>query len=267
MPELTVATFNLHAGIDGWGRPFDVISACAALEADVVLLQETWTPEDGEALAPLVAAAGGYEVHEARLSGALMFEPSSKTSRRWGPSRRDPRARPLWVGDAATLRRVRARRPSAEAHFGRWGLALLSRLPVGRVETIELGQLRRDGPERRAALLGEVKVEGSVLTVVGTHLAHFQHGSPLMLARLRRRLPEPTRPALLAGDMNFWGPPVALALPGWRRAVRARTYPSWGAHSQIDHILVTRPVRVLSGGSVRVGGSDHLPLRVRLALV
>jgi len=170
------------------------------------------------------------------------------------------------VGDAATLRRVRERRPDAEAHFGRWGMALLSRLPVRRVETIELGQLSRDGPERRAALLGEVEVEGSVLTVVGTHLAHFQHGSPIMLERLRRRLPEPTRPALLAGDMNFWGPPVALALPGWRRAVRARTYPSWGAHSQIDHILVTRPVQVLSGGSVRVGGSDHLPLRVRLAL-
>ncbi len=85
---------------------------------------------DGEALALLVGAAGGYEVHEARLSGALLFEPSSRISRRWGPSRRDPRARPLWVGDAATLRRVRERRPDAEAHFGRWGMALLSRLPV-----------------------------------------------------------------------------------------------------------------------------------------
>ena len=28
---LTVANFNMHAGVDGWGRPFDPIAACAAL--------------------------------------------------------------------------------------------------------------------------------------------------------------------------------------------------------------------------------------------
>jgi endonuclease/exonuclease/phosphatase family metal-dependent hydrolase len=66
--------------------------------------------------------------------------------------------------------------------------------------------------------------------------------------------------------MNFWGPPMSLALPGWRRAVRTRTYPSWRAHSQVDHIFVTRAVEVISGASVAVGKSDHLPLRARLAI-
>jgi endonuclease/exonuclease/phosphatase family metal-dependent hydrolase len=66
--------------------------------------------------------------------------------------------------------------------------------------------------------------------------------------------------------MNFWGPPLSLALPGWRRAVRARTYPSWRPHSQTDHIFVTRAVEVISGESVAVGRSDHLPLRARLAV-
>ena len=266
MPELTVATFNLHAGIDGWGRSFDVVAACDALDADVVVFQETWTPEDGEGLAALVATSGGYEVHEARLSDALLLEPAAEASSRWGPSRRDPKARPLWVGDIRVLKRARASRPGASAAFGSWGIALLSRLPVKRVETIELGRLSRDSPRLRAALLAEIEVGDLVLTVVGTHLAHFVHGSPILLDMLRRKLPEPTQPGLLAGDMNFWGPPVSLALPGWRRAVRARTYPSWRAHSQIDHILVTRPVRVVSGGAVRVGRSDHLPLRARLLL-
>jgi endonuclease/exonuclease/phosphatase family metal-dependent hydrolase len=82
---------------------------------------------------------------------------------------------------------------------------------------------------------------------------------------LRGHLPPPSWPGVLVGDMNFWGPPVSLALPGWRRAVRARSYPSWRAHSQIDHILVTRAVKVLSGESVAVGRSDHLPLRARLS--
>jgi endonuclease/exonuclease/phosphatase family metal-dependent hydrolase len=55
-------------------------------------------------------------------------------------------------------------------------------------------------------------------------------------------------------------------LPGWRRAVRARTYPSWRAHSQIDHIFVNRAVEVISGEVRRVGNSDHWPIRARLAL-
>jgi endonuclease/exonuclease/phosphatase family metal-dependent hydrolase len=266
MTQLTVATFNLHAGVDGWGRPFNVVAAALALDADVLLLQETWTPNDGEGLAGLVAAAGGYEVHEARISDALLFDPPPRASRRWGPYRADNGARALWVSDAETLSRVRAQRPDVAFRLGGLGIAVLSRLAVSRVESIELGSLSRDGPGRRDALLAEIEVGGSAISVVGTHLAHFMHGSPILLERLRRRLPPRDEAGLLAGDMNFWGPPVALALPGWRRAVRARTYPSWRAHSQIDHILVTEAIGVVSGGSVHVGGSDHLPLRARLAI-
>jgi endonuclease/exonuclease/phosphatase family metal-dependent hydrolase len=46
--------------------------------------------------------------------------------------------------------------------------------------------------------------------------------------------------------------------------VRACTYPSWRAHSQVDHIFVTPAVKVISGESVAVGNSDHLPIRARL---
>jgi endonuclease/exonuclease/phosphatase family metal-dependent hydrolase len=170
------------------------------------------------------------------------------------------------VTDPRSLDRVRRRRRDDKAHAGSWGIALLSRVPTVRVETVELGRLRRDNFRLRAALLADLEVDGSPITVIGTHLCHFVHGSPILVKRLRHALPAAGRPAVLAGDMNFWGPPVSLALPGWRRAVRARSYPAWRAHSQIDHILVTRSVEVLSGESVRVGGSDHLPVRARLAV-
>jgi endonuclease/exonuclease/phosphatase family metal-dependent hydrolase len=266
VPELVVATFNVHAGIDGWGRPFDVVSACGELDADVLFLEENWTPEQGKSIASLVGESHGYEVHEAPLSDALLFEPS-RTGSRWGPTRHDARSiRPLFVNDALSLGRVRRRRRDTKARLGSWGIAVLSRVPVKRVETVELGRLSRDSFRLRAALFADLELEGSPLTVVGTHLAHFVHGSPLLVNRLRRRLPVTSRPGVLCGDMNFWGPPVSLALPGWRRAVRTRTYPSWRAHSQIDHILVTGAVQVLSGESVRVGRSDHLPVRARLAI-
>ncbi len=264
MPQFVVATFNLHAGIDGWGTPFDVVACCNQLDADVLVLQETWTPDSGQGIASLVAASLGYEAHEVRLSGALLLEPVKVVGTRWGP--RHPRQnRSLWVGDAEDLRHLHGARWGG-ARVGTWGIALLSRLPVRRVETLELGRLRRDSAERRSAVVAEVQVGTSSVTIAGTHLAHFTHGSPLLLERLRRKLPTPGHPAVLAGDMNFWGPPLSLALPGWRRAVQARTYPSWRAHSQIDHIFVTRAVEVISGASVAVGESDHMPLRARLAI-
>ena len=42
---LSIANFNMHRGMDGCGRPFDYVAAIAALEADVIVLQESWTTE------------------------------------------------------------------------------------------------------------------------------------------------------------------------------------------------------------------------------
>jgi endonuclease/exonuclease/phosphatase family metal-dependent hydrolase len=265
-PEIVVATFNLHAGIDGWGRTFDVVAACAELDADVVVLEENWADERGESLARRIATVLGYSAHEAFLCDAMIFEPPSVTSRRWGPARKDQSAaRPLWVTDKETLAKVRRRRGGA-ARLGSWGIAVLSRPAVRRVETVELGRLSRDNSRLRAALFAEIDLGSTSLTVIGTHLAHFVQGSPVLMARLRRALPPIDEPAVIAGDMNFWGPPVSLGLPGWRRAVRARTYPAWRPHSQVDHIFVTKALQVVSGRSVLAGRSDHLPIRARLAL-
>jgi endonuclease/exonuclease/phosphatase family metal-dependent hydrolase len=79
-------------------------------------------------------------------------------------------------------------------------------------------------------------------------------------------LPNTDVPAVLVGDMNMWGPPLVMLLPGWSRAVRGRSWPAWRPLFQIDHVLVTAPVRVLEGSVVRIEGSDHLPVRARLAV-
>jgi endonuclease/exonuclease/phosphatase (EEP) superfamily protein YafD len=84
------------------------------------------------------------------------------------------------------------------------------------------------------------------------------------MSRLLPQLPPPGRPAVVAGDHNFWGPGVVAFLRGWKRAVRGRTWPARRPHSQIDHILVRSGTEVLSSEVLPDVGSDHRPVRARL---
>jgi len=267
--DIVVASWNVHSGVDGWGRPFDVVAGCRSIDADVLVLEETWTPDSGRALARQVADALGYRVEEVAIARALMFEPPGHFERSWGP--------PLWGRsphgtrvDTGPLRRGHGR-PIMQR--GTIGLAVLSRLAVGHVETWDLGR-RFGDPTRRSAIAVEVMAaEPGVLgqrraLVVGTHLSHLRHGSLAQIAHLRRMLARRAGsvvPAVLAGDMNLPGPPLSILLPGWRRVVRARTWPAWRPIAQSDHILLTAAVAG-SGEVLPIQGSDHLPVRARLTL-
>ena len=269
-PSLTfsVATFNAHAGVDGWGRPYDVVAACRLIDADVLVLEENWALDDGPSLAARVADVLGYEVRELALAAGRLARPHPDADRRW--------MRPFdWRGKSHAIfldselpfseKVVRSRRFS-EAERGRWGIAVLSRLPVARTDVLDLGRLARDRAHR-AALAVAVGASAEV-TVVGTHMSHITYGAPAQFLRLGRAIRGTVgpRPAVLAGDMNLWGPPVSLLLPGWRRALRAKTWPAWRPHSQVDHVLVHGRLFVLGGTVLGTVGSDHLPLRVTLAI-
>jgi endonuclease/exonuclease/phosphatase family metal-dependent hydrolase len=274
VPELSVASFNVHGGVDGWGRPFDVVEACRRLDADVLVLQETWIPfgaAEGASrgvaeaaprgTAEEVGAALGYAVTSVPVAPARRYPPPASAGRRWGPARRRRHGVGLRI-DLGPRRSDRRRRGEP----GAVGIALLERGRAGAAEVVELGSLGRD-PARRVALRTRAPGQGQeVATVVGTHLAHIRQGSPLQLRRLGRMLPGLEERAVVAGDMNMWGPPLTLMMRGWSRAVVGRTWPSWRPLFQIDHILVTPAVRVLGAEVLPVGGSDHLPVRAELSL-
>lgn len=268
MCPLVVASFNVHGGVDGYGRPFDVVAACRELDADVLVLQESWTPASGESLAGGVGLALGYRVEELAFTRARLSVPpaSAVLPSSWGPLLVQRGHYGLRVGEG------RQRRPPSSPGavpvvHGTWGLALLSRVPVRSTSTLDLGQLRRD-PARRGAITVDIDVDGGVLRVIGTHLSHLSHGSVVQLRTLHRLISEPGTPAVLAGDMNMWGPPLSAQLPGWSRVVRGRTWPSWRPVAQLDHILVTRGVKTVGAGEVvPVRDSDHRPVRARLTLL
>lgn len=266
---LSVATFNLHAGVDGWGRPFDVVGACRLIDADLLVLQETWTPEDGVGLAATVGRALGYRVFEHPFARGRLAGPHPRADQRWmKPFDRRGSSHAIYLdSERAFNASVRRTRRYLEAEPGHWGVAVLSRLPVRAQSVIDLGRLDRD-PARRFALVVEIEVGGVGLTVVGTHMSHITYGAPVQLLRLSRAVRRlvASGPGILAGDMNMWGPPLAGFFPGWRRAVRRKTWPAWRPHSQVDHILIRGPFVVEGGEAYESMGSDHRPLRVDLTL-
>ena len=265
--SFSVATFNAHAGVDGWGRPYDVVAACRLIDADVLVLEENWAPDDEPSLARRAAGALGYEAHELPLAGGRLARPHPEADGRWmRPFDWRGRSHAIFLDSERPFSRQTLRSPRyASAQPGRWGVALLSRLPVTRSEVLDLGRLSRDRA-RRAALALCVEVAGTEVVVAGVHMSHLTYGAPSQFLRLARaiRATFETGPVVLAGDMNLWGPPVRLFFPGWRHAVRARTWPSWRPHSQVNHVLVRGGLRVLDGRVVGPVGSDHRPVRVTL---
>lgn len=269
---LTVANFNMHAGVDGWGRPFDVVAACAGLEADVLVLEESWTDDatgPGSGQAERIADALGYQVVTCTLAEGRLADPHPAASDRWMPRLGfRPESRALYVSSVRPLPQAElAATRYQKARPGSWGIAVLTRGPVEVEESriLHLAPLPRDRV-RRAAIVVEATVEGVPLSVIGTHMSHLQYGSPRHYVTLHRLLAGLRPDAVLLGDMNLWGPPVRVFLRGWHRAVKGRTWPAWSPHSQIDHILVRGRVGVQRAAVLDAVGSDHRPVRAELTL-
>ena len=266
--EFVAASFNVHAGVDGWGRPHDVLGICAAIDADVLVLQESWRPDGGPSQADEIAGRLGYTVTEVELARGRRAAPHPAATGRW-MRRLDWRttSHALFLDSKRPFpRRVVSSARFAGASAGSWGLAVLTRLPVRSTEVIELVRLRRDRANRAVVAL-TLDVDGHPVGVAGTHMSHLSHGSALHFRAVARMLEERfgDQPALFAGDMNLWGPPMHAFLGPWQRAVKGKTWPSWRPHSQLDHIMV-RGLSVRAGGVWPESGSDHRPVWARVAL-
>jgi endonuclease/exonuclease/phosphatase family metal-dependent hydrolase len=269
---LSIANYNMHCGMDGWGRPYDYVGAIAGLSADVIVLEESWTTEDGATVGQATEAADrlGYQVVTHTLGRGRRIRPQPGATDAWSPRR-------FWRAESRALYMdgMRPQKPHVqdlarwqEAERGRWGIAVLVRphLAIEGTRLVHLRHLRAD-PVSRAALVVDVTAEGRPISVVGTHMPHLHFGSHRSWAELRRMLRTEARPdAVLAGDMNTWGPLVNVFMPEWHRAVVGPTWPTRRPHSQIDHILVRGALRATGGRVLPPTGSDHRPVRAELAV-
>lgn len=259
---MRLATFNILHGRslgDGLVDLDRLQAACRSLDADVIGLQEVdrAQPRSGsvDQAAAVAEAVGAVDW---RFEPALVGVPGE----RWRAARDDD---------------------SVSSDEPAYGIALLSRLPVRRWQTVRLPALRVRAPVRvpgrrrllwvrdepRVGLAAEVEVtvggRPEPLLLATTHLTFVPAWNAWQLRRLTSALRRPGLPCVLLGDLNIPGPLPRWAA-GWHSLVAAKTFPAAEPHMQIDHALGHGDVPpVLGGGAVELPLSDHRALVVELA--
>ena len=262
---MRVVTANIHADVDGYGRPTNALSHVLALGPDLLFAQELWRGHEDHVRH--IEKTGLTCVGFAPLGPARRFR-EGRDGAGW-----EPRLG-LLTGDEGlyftsqrtlSTRRQREHDQRSGGEDGEWGFGIFTRLGVESVERIPVVQLRRDKVRRSVVVADLRDADGMAFTVVGVHGPHLSHGSLRHYRALSRAL-QPrleNRSVIFAGDFNCWRPLLRSVLPGWRSAVRRKTWPAWRPHSQIDHVLLRGEWRVSFATAVPTG-SDHRALVVDL---
>ncbi len=236
--DFTVAAFNAHWGVGRFGNMrgvrFDVARVVREFEADIVIVAEAWRSDDGDSL--LEPLHDDYQVETVEMM-------------------------PL------RLRKDLAARRDGAPLTGTWELAVCSRFPVLDSKPVTIGNIGADPVNDRNALALTLDLDGTRVQVFGLHTSsRLVQFAPLRHLRGLKQHVDHDGPQIIAGDFNFWGPPVGLLMRGWQRPVRGRTYPAHRPHSQIDHVLVRGGIEPLGGEVLAETPSDHRPVRARLRL-
>ncbi|MBA3906829.1 MAG: endonuclease/exonuclease/phosphatase family protein [Pseudonocardiales bacterium] len=245
---MRVATFNLLHGrslSDGAVDPARLAEAVRAIDADVLALQEV---DRGQ------PRSGGHDLTQvtAEAMGAVWhrFEPTvlGTPGESWRPCG-----------------------PGEDDGGPAYGIALVSRLPVLRFGLVPLpaapirSPIVLPGPKPRVVLLEDeprmaivavVEHDGVRVTIASTHLSFVPGWNVRQLRLIQRELADWPRPVVLAGDLNLPGA-LPATVTGWRRAVKAPTYPSTNPRVQLDHILVGHGRVDARGGVLPLAVSDH----------
>ncbi len=265
---MRVVTHNLHAGVDGYGRLTAVVDATVAIKPDLLFAQEVWRGPDEDQFDALSQRLGLNGRYVALGNGERVTHEDG--GRGWqSPVALLRGEEGLFFDERRELTSFQRRR-LAEAKRrepGSWGVALLTNLPVDELSVRELPQLRRD-KTRREYIVATLSDGDQKFHAVSLHGAHLTHGSLGQYRVLRRALDElsATAPVIVGGDFNCWRPLLRTVLPQWRSGVRAKTWPSWFPHSQIDHLLVRGPWSLKDPHAVRTP-SDHRALVMEATLM
>lgn len=155
--------------------------------------------------------------------------------------------------------------PTMQQPWGDYGNALLSRLPVLRIEQYDLNVR---GREPRGILIVHCDWQGEKLQIAVTHLGLRPGERRNQVRRLIACLDSEQRtPLILMGDFNEWlfcGRPLRWLHRRFGRTRSPATFPSRWPMLRLDHIMSDPPARLQAvtafNGPLAREASDHLPL-------
>jgi endonuclease/exonuclease/phosphatase family metal-dependent hydrolase len=246
---MRVASFNILHGqslTDGQVDADRLRAAVASLDADVLGIQEVDHYQDRTDRVDMtaeVATAMGAVDH--RFVAAMIGLPGTD----WRPATEDRPELPSYgIGLAS-------RRPVRSWHVLRLPATRL-RVPMVVPGTRGVFWLRDEPRVAVAAALDGI-------TVATTHLSFVAGWNVVQLRRVRRWLSALPGPHVLMGDLNM-PRPVATVTSGWTSLVAGKTFPAPTPKIQLDHVLTSAALRVVSSRVLLMEVSDHRAVTVDL---
>lgn len=181
------------------------------------------------------------------------------------------------IGELAAMTRMEyAFAPNLDYQGGKYGVAILSRLPIKNTEH-RMFENRREA-ERRGMLRVEVMVEGKTLNFVTTHLDYqFEDGRLFETEQMLKFLEVVKGPTIVVADLNDIPSGSAYKLmrtqfdDAWVTSHAAGdgfSYPADKPVKRIDHIFY-RPgegIRAKKSWVIETLASDHIPVVAELEI-
>ncbi len=179
------------------------------------------------------------------------------------------------IAELAALTRMEyAFAPNLDYQGGKYGVAILSRLPIK--NTVHRMFENKREAERRGMLRVEVEFDRKLLTFVTTHLDYqFEDGRVFETEQLLRFLSDVNGPLIVVADLNDVPSGGAYQLmrnrfeDAWATS-RAKgdgfSYPADKPVKRIDHIFYARGAKAKKAWVVETLASDHVPVVAQLEI-
>jgi len=149
---------------------------------------------------------------------------------------------------------------------GYYGIAILSKYPLAKVERIYLPKTE-NGKEQRAILVADVEFrEGEYITFASTHLDYTNtEERQVQVEKLNKVLLAQSRPVIVAGDFNARpdSKEISEGMAAWKTVSNGEpTIPANAPRHTIDYIFCYPKDKWSEIGATtyQIGLSDHLPI-------